>query len=188
MSGSSDHESTSDPGTSGSSSGTSTPSLEQEDSNPLPSTTGLDLTKEEEKLNQNSLEQLDPNRKTPDLEQEHEHVLMRKATHKLSEKKRRKAINKRYDDLKSLLPGMKGLTHSKQVILKKAFHYVESLKADSRLNQGVVRELAIERERNISLEAEHKHWQEKLQLLRQQKGLPPLTPEELQGVATSAIS
>ncbi|XP_077867013.1 uncharacterized protein LOC144355859 [Saccoglossus kowalevskii] len=77
------------------------------------------------------------------------HAQIRKATHKLSEKKRRKAINKRYDELKKLLPGLSNgngkTVHSKQTILK---------------------------------HAERKMWEDKIQKLRDKRGFVGMRPTQ----------
>ncbi|XP_070573104.1 max-like protein homolog 2 [Ptychodera flava] len=115
------------------------------------------------------------------------HAQIRKATHKLSEKKRRKAINKRYDELKKLLPGLSvnGKTvHSKQTILKHAVQFIDRLKADCRLSERLLRELVKEKERNLALESEKKMWDEKLRKLRESRGLLPVRPP--QAIATTA--
>ncbi|XP_077996440.1 uncharacterized protein LOC144449737 [Glandiceps talaboti] len=107
------------------------------------------------------------------------HAQIRKATHKLSEKKRRKAINKRYEELRKLLPGLSAngkTVHSKQTILKHAVQFIDRLKSDCRVSERLLREMVKEKERNLALESEKNMWNEKLRKLRESRGLLPVRP------------
>lgn len=101
-----------------------------------------------------------------DLQMEQRCTAYRRATHKLSEQKRRKILNSRFDDLRTIIPSCQDGAHSKMSVLRKAMNYIDSLTKELMVQDHVLRELHNEQQRRRQLEQEHSIWSSKLQTLR----------------------
>ncbi|KAL5256374.1 hypothetical protein ACHWQZ_G011564 [Mnemiopsis leidyi] len=107
-----------------------------------------------------------------DLQMEQRCTAYRRATHKLSEQKRRKILNSRFDDLRTIIPACQDGAHSKMSVLKKAMNYIDQLTKELMVQEHVLRELQQEQERRRLLQQEHSQWSNKIHNLRKHYRIP----------------
>ncbi|KAL5257046.1 hypothetical protein ACHWQZ_G012089 [Mnemiopsis leidyi] len=90
----------------------------------------------------------------------------RRTTHKLSEQRRRKILNSRFEDLREIVPACRDSSHTKQTILSKALQYIDQIMKNITCQEDNIMSMSKERERQLELMREHQMWQRKLEYLR----------------------